>query len=81
MNTQHNPSAADSAQPAPKGYTKFAFSTDSMHGHVAAKSLQHAYDGLRASITKEMLKDGATLWVANEATGERITMTRDGAAS
>lgn len=52
----------------------FTFATDSMSGTVSARSLIEAYEIKRDEITDAMWEDGATLWVEDEETGERITM-------
>jgi hypothetical protein len=53
----------------------YKFSTDSESGTVQAESLQAAYDSLLATITVEMIEDGATLWVEDTITRDRITLS------
>lgn len=57
---------------------EFRFSTDSTSGSVKAADLSEAYASLRKKITAEQVADGATLWVEDPATGERMTMGKDG---
>jgi hypothetical protein len=56
----------------------YTYATDAEAGIVNAESLADAYDTLRSRITQEMIEDGATLWVEDIETGERITLGRDG---
>lgn len=58
---------------------EFAYATDSESGAVKAASLEDAYQALRSKITDAQVDDGATLWVEDSATGERMTMGKDGA--
>ena len=58
---------------------EFAYATDSGSGAVKAASLEDAYQALRSKITDAQVDDGATLWVEDSATGERMTMGKDGA--
>jgi hypothetical protein len=57
---------------------EFAYATDSASGTVEAASLADAYQTMRAKITDSQVADGATLWVEDTDTGERITMAQDG---
>ena len=57
---------------------QFAYATDSASGTVEAASLADAYQTMRAKITDSQVADGATLWVEDTDTGERITMAQDG---
>ena len=52
----------------------YSFATDATSGTVHAESLQCAFDVLAAKITDDMIADGATLWVEDETTGERIKL-------
>ncbi len=54
----------------------FKFVTDSANGTISAGSLEEAYTIARSKITPEMINDGATLWVEDEA-GNRFTMGTD----
>lgn len=58
---------------------EFAYATDSGSGVVKAASLEDAYQALRPKITDAQVDDRATLWVEDSATGERMTMGKDGA--
>lgn len=55
----------------------FRYATDSSSGELSASSLDAAYTLLRAKITDEMIGDGGTLWVEDQATGERLTLGID----
>ena len=61
------------------GMSRFTYATDSGSGTVEAESLDDAYQALRSKITDAQVDDGATLWVEDSATGERMTMGKDGA--
>lgn len=58
--------------------SQYSYATDSASGAVSAYSLQSAYDDCRFLISDSMIEDGATLFVEDEATGERITLGIDG---
>ena len=54
--------------------SQFTYATDSGSGTVEAASLKDAYQALRSKITDDQVADGATLWVEDSRTGERITI-------
>lgn len=56
--------------------SQFTYATDSGSGSVEAASLEDAYQALRSKITDAQVADGATLWVEDSATGERMTMDK-----
>lgn len=56
----------------------FDYATDGESGEVEASTLEEAYQTIRAEITEAQVKDGATLWVEDPKTGERLTMGVDG---
>lgn len=70
------------AEPQAKAATlrSYDYATDSESGTVQARTLQAAYDSLRAKIADEQVRDGATLSVAERDGGDRITMDREGGA-
>lgn len=57
---------------------EFKSATDSGSGAVKAASLEDAYQALRSKITDAQVDDGATLWVEDPTTGERMTMGKNG---
>lgn len=59
-----------------KKMNTYTYATDAVKGTVQATSLDAAYESLRATITDEMIEDGATLWV-EDADGDRLTMGID----
>lgn len=61
-----------------KTATYYDYATDGESGEVEASSLEDAYNTLRAKITRAQIEDGATLWVEDPTTGERMTMDSDG---
>lgn len=56
----------------------YTYATDSASGTVVAESLITAYYMLAVKIFHEQIADGATLWVEDKETGDRLTMGRDG---
>lgn len=52
----------------------YRYATDSQTGTIEAASLEAAFETLSARITDAMIADGATLWVEDETTGERVTL-------
>jgi uncharacterized protein YfcZ (UPF0381/DUF406 family) len=57
---------------------EFPYATDSASGTVEAASLADAYQTLRAKVSDAQVADGATLWVEDPGTGERMTMSQTG---
>ncbi len=57
---------------------EFTYATDSASGSVKAASLADAYQTLRAKISDAQVADGATLWVEDAESGERMTMSKTG---
>ena len=54
---------------------QFDYATDGVSGVLMAASLADAYRTMRARISDAQIADGATLWVGDKESGERITMS------